>query len=120
MAGLTIKITGGAELERKLRELDTKVAGRIARQATRAGANAVLAEARRQSPVGRSRVLGGEAHKAGTLRDSLKVRSARNRGGVAYVVRTAAGDYRGQTFYGSFVEFGHKIGKRIRAAGKRF
>lgn len=47
------------------------------------------------------------SHYPGMLRDSIKVRAMKaRRGAVGVVVQTRDGDYRGQTFYGAFIEYG--------------
>jgi HK97 gp10 family phage protein len=115
-----LAIEGGAELQRKLDELDRKIANTISRQALRAGSKVVLAAAKRFAPIGSTSDRGGKIHKAGTLKRSLKVRAGKRRKGqISFAVQTAAGDYRGDTFYGAFVEYGHKIGKRIRGKGQK-
>lgn len=43
----------------------------------------------------------------GQLRDSLKVRAMKSKKGrIGVVVQTREGDYKGDTFYGAFVEYG--------------
>jgi HK97 gp10 family phage protein len=100
--GGRIRIDGLAELDRKLKLLPKKVAGKISRKALRAGSKVILKEAKALAPVA-----------TGTLKASLKVKSGkRKRGFVSVQVQTADGDYRGETFYGAFLEYGHKSGKR--------
>jgi len=107
MATNTVKLEGADQLRKKLLDLDKKVARKISSQALRAGAKIVLERARQLVPV-----------KSGTLKRSLKVRAGKRKGGrISFVVQTKAGDYRGETFYGSFLEFGHKVGKRRRVKG---
>lgn len=103
----SVKLQGGKELERKLLALDRKIARKIVSQALRAGAKVILKQARANAPK-----------RTGLLRRSLKVKAGKSKKGrVSFVVQTAAGHYKGETFYGSFVEFGHKLGKRRRAKG---
>lgn len=100
-----IRLEGGPALERKLAALDSKVARKLSRQALRAGAKVVLAQAKANAPK-----------RTGLLRRSLKVRAGKARKGFTqFRVQTAAGSFKGETFYGAFVEFGHKIGKRSSA-----
>jgi HK97 gp10 family phage protein len=110
----SIKLTGGEELERKLAELDKKVARKISSKAVRAGAKIILAEAKRRAPVGTDgKASSGKKHKAGTLKRSLKVRSAKKRNGtIRFQVQTKDGDYKGEAYYGAFVNYGHKTGSR--------
>jgi HK97 gp10 family phage protein len=98
----SLKIEGGKALERKLAALPGKVANKIVSKALRAGAKIILAESKIRAPK-----------KSGLLARSLKVRSGKRRRGTArMVVQTKDGDYRGETFYGAFVYFGHRIGSR--------
>lgn len=106
---LTAKLEGADVLERRLSALDAKISRKIGAQAMRAGAKVVLDEAKSKAPVGKSR----KDHKAGTLKASLKVRAGkRKKGVIRFLVQTKDGDYKGDTFYGAFVSFGHKIGSR--------
>jgi hypothetical protein len=80
-----LKVSGGRELDAALRALDRKVSGKLSRQAMRAGAKVALPEVRKRAPKA---------------------------SGIAYQVQTKAGDYKGDTFYGAFVSFGHRAGPR--------
>lgn len=52
----------------------------------------------------------------GTLEDSLKIRAGkRRRHSVSIVVQTGDGFFKGETFYGAFVEYGHRMGKRPKS-----
>jgi HK97 gp10 family phage protein len=98
----TVKLIGGEELRRKLLTIDKKVAKQISSQALRAGAKVMLDATRRITPV-----------ISGTLKRSLKVRAGkRKKDRVSFQVQTRDGDYKGETFYGAFVNFGHRVGKR--------
>jgi HK97 gp10 family phage protein len=97
-----IKLEGGAELERKLKAIDAKLAKSIVKKALRAGAKVVLKAAKAKAP-----------RKSGLLVKSLKVRSAKaKKGAVRMAVQTREGDFKGETFYAAFTEFGHRIGNR--------
>lgn len=110
---LTAKLEGADVLERRLAALDNKLARKISAQAMRGGAKIILDEAKAKAPIGKSR---GD-HKAGTLKASLRVRAGkRKKGLVRFLVQTKDGDYKGDTFYGAFVSFGHKSGSGKRAA----
>lgn len=97
----------GAEwkaLARKMAALGPRVRSKVGRQALRAGAHVIRAEAQRRVPVD-----------TGVLRKSIKVRSGRTRGrGELKMLITlgASNLYSGDQFYGAFVEFGHRRGKR--------
>ena len=58
-------------------------------------------------------VKSGTPSKTGKLVRSLKVRAIkRSRKGVGVMTVFGDGWYAGDTFYGAFLEFGHRIGKR--------
>jgi HK97 gp10 family phage protein len=48
----------------------------------------------------------------GKGRDSLKIKVKRGHGSLGAQVVTGEGDFKGDTFYMSFLEFGHGVGKR--------
>jgi HK97 gp10 family phage protein len=97
-----LKVSGGRELDAALRALDRKVSGKLSRQAMRAGAKVALPEVRKRAPKA-----------SGAMAASFKVRAGKRRKGrIAYQVQTKAGDYKGDTFYGAFVSFGHRAGPR--------
>lgn len=86
-----LKLTGGPELERALRELGGKIASRLGSNAVRAGARVVAAEARARVPK-----------RSGDLKRSIRIfTDPKDRRGSA---RTAYAGTR--LFYGWFVEFG--------------
>jgi HK97 gp10 family phage protein len=100
-----IKLEGVAELHALLKGMDAKLAKKIYRTALREGAKEIQAEAVRNAPVD-----------TGLTRDAIKVkarkRSRKNKGSVGVLVTVGEGDYKGETFYASFVEFGHFQGSR--------
>lgn len=99
---MTLTLQGGKELERKLKTLPTRIRNKVVRTALRSGAKLVQAETKQLAPVA-----------TGLLRKSLKVRAMkRKKGRIGINVQMGAGDYKGETFYGAFVEYGHKVGKR--------
>ncbi len=95
-------INGIAEVKAGLAELEKSVAKKILRKGLRAGAKLVLTEARADAPV-----------KSGLLRKNVKIRSAKGKKGtVAINVGVGSKDFAGETFYGGFVLYGHKVGSR--------
>lgn len=88
-----------AELDRKLAELPKKLRNKGATKATRAAAKIVLVDAKQLVP-----------HDTGALEASIKVRarkrSRRNKGTVGHSVTTSEGLFKGDEFYGGFVELG--------------
>ena len=104
----TIKITGVKEVNAALSELVKKVQRKVISKAVRAGAKPIQAKAKTLAPI-----------KTKILQKSIKVRVSKyvgkrkkKRGEVAINVQTGKGDYKGDTFYGAFQEFGWKAGKR--------
>ncbi len=94
------KITGAKELQRRLRKLPRVVQRKLMREALRAAAAPVLAEAQRLVPVD-----------TGQLRSSLVIRAAKTkrRGSIGVQVQTRDGAFKGDEYYGAFVELGtHK------------
>jgi len=97
-AAAFLKLKGARELDRKLARLEKRTAKKVMRKALRAGGKVILAEAKRRAPK-----------RTGALAASLKVRAAkrsRRRRGVAVIVATAEGWFKGDEFYGAFVELG--------------
>lgn len=103
MAREILQIRGFDELDRKLKTLDKKVQKKVLRSSVKEAMTIVLHAARSAAPV-----------LTGLLVSTLRVvaKSSRRRGTVSAVVRTKDGDFKGDTFYGAFIEFGHKIGRR--------
>lgn len=87
------------ELDAQLTALPKSLANKGARKATRAAAKVVLEDAKRLVPID-----------TGELERSLKVRarkrSRRNKGTVGHAVVTGEDLFRGDQFYGGFVELG--------------
>lgn len=113
--GITISMTGGPQLEKALSELESKVAGSVARKALRDAARPILATVKMLTPVAtmpyrRNRAWVG----GGGLRSAMVSRVPRRRrpGWLAMVIGTKAGWFKGMTFYGGFQEWGWKTGKR--------
>jgi HK97 gp10 family phage protein len=106
----SIRLEGGKELDQELRGLERKVARKILSQSLREGAKVVLAEAKRRAPV-----------RSGLVRSKLRVRSARKRKSetVALKVQTGEGNYKGKTFYASFLEFGFNQSPILRMPNGR-
>jgi HK97 gp10 family phage protein len=105
----SIRLEGAKDLQRRLKSLPAKVAGKVTRQALRAGAKIFQAQAASNAPV-----------RKGLLSRSIKVRAAkRSRGRVGIVVQTSQGFFKGATFYGAFQEFGWRVGRRALGATRR-
>ena len=100
----SMKITGLSDLGRNLKALEEKVQGQVLRRAVEAGAQPVLESAKSNAPVD-----------TGQLRDSLEITTSLKEGTAVASVGTGEKDYQGETFYASFVEYGHttKQGKHV-------
>lgn len=107
MPSRSVTIAGDKAIDKALRGFAPALAKQLLRSSLRQGAKVLAVEAAKEAPRGKTRVLS----------KSIKVRAARRsrKGVVALLVRTAAGDFKGKSYYGSFVEFGTK-GRR---PGKR-
>lgn len=97
-AGTAVIITGVDEIDRKLSRFEQSVQKKAIRKATREAAKVILEDARQRVPVD-----------TGALRKSLRVRSLkRSRVRQGHQVMTGEGFFKGDTFYGGFVEYGTK------------
>jgi HK97 gp10 family phage protein len=102
VATFIMDVRGGKALAAKLRKLPNKISNKIQRKGLRAGAKLIQRAAKKLAPKD-----------TGLLRSSLRVRAGKPRKGkVAVRVMTGEGDYKGETFYGSFLEYGHRLGHR--------
>jgi HK97 gp10 family phage protein len=93
-----IDVIGAPELKAVLAALEPKVAKKLTRQAMRKAQKIVLADAKRLVPVD-----------TGQLKKSLSIRAlkrSRSRFGVS--VQTKEGLFKGEQFYGGFIELGTK------------
>lgn len=99
---MNVEVKGERETRNALGSLDNKVQRKYVRKALRAAARPVLSEARATAPV-----------LSGKLRRAIRIRSGRNRkGSISMLVSLGRKWFTGPTFYGGFVVFGHKLGKR--------
>jgi len=89
----------------------------ILKDALKAGGKIIQAAAQSHVKDGPNK----KDHKPGTLRKSIKVRMSSRGGNVRAFVGTGSKDnlYSGKTFYGGFVEFGHKLGRRKLGNARR-
>ncbi len=92
----TFTITGIKEIDRALKALEPKVAKKVIRQSIRAALKPIRDEIKGEVPL-----------KTGLLRSAIKVRAAkRSRVSIGVVVIIGRGDFKGDTFYGAFQEYG--------------
>lgn len=96
-ADVGMEIVGLEEVERALRMLPAAAAKKAIRQALRIGGKMVLAQAKQNVPVA-----------SGALKKSLKVRAGKRTRKNVISIRVATADdwFKGDTFYGAFIEFG--------------
>lgn len=98
-----VQIRGVEEIQRRLRELETRTAKKATRTALRAGAKIILDEARATAPV-----------RTGLVRRAIKVKAGKSsKGMVSVLVQLGSKMFAGKSFYGAFVNFGHFMGKRL-------
>lgn len=107
-------IYGLDPLVQKLKRLADEQVREIVSEAMHAAAEPVLESAKEKAPV-MAEELAGHAP-PGTLRDSLVIKDKkRGKRRISAAVETRAGNYKGEEYYGAFVELGHKQGKRPQA-----
>jgi HK97 gp10 family phage protein len=93
---MNIKIDGAKELEKKLLSFEPKLGRKVVRQALRKGAKVIQSAAKSNVPV-----------KSGALKKSIKVRALKKRRqSYGVMVATSEGWFKGDEFYGAFLEFG--------------
>ena len=99
---VTVKAEGMEELDRKLKLLTFPEIRGIVSKSLRAGAKVAQKEAKELVPV-----------RTGKLKANLKIRAGRKKKGYVSI-HVMIGDkyWTGDTWYGAFVEWGHKIGHR--------
>lgn len=88
-------------IKRMLLQLPKKIRNKILRQELRAAAKKLVAPSKAATPV-----------RTGKLQKSVKVRAATKRGSVAMRVGYGEKNFTGKTFYGAFLEWGWRVGKR--------
>lgn len=116
-----IKITGLAELDRKLKEFAPKVARRMMNRALLAGAKPIVQQAKALAPVGTDRAIQQNIKAKLSRRDKLNGATNRVVIGVEHgkqknAGRTKRDRYRGDPFYWRFQELGfHAVGRRKAA-----
>jgi hypothetical protein len=97
----TFKLLGVDDLDAALKDFSEKAVKRIIRKGLSMAADNTCQEAERIAPV-----------KTGQLQESIWVRPIkRNKRYFGFKVELGAGDYTGHEFYGSFVEYGHHVGR---------
>ncbi len=100
-----LTLVGDKELIRKLKRLAKKDAKAIIRKATRQAAKIIAPRAKELAPKGPK----SKDHSPGQLRRAIKVRSMkRSRSRIGAVVSMGDKSFAGDTYYGSFQNWGAK------------
>ena len=101
MGAFSFQLTGDKQLDAFFRTFPMKVQKKVVRKPLRDGAKIINDAAKTIAPV-----------QSGQLRRALKVRAAkrsrRNKNVVTVRPQIGEGDFKGDTFYGAFVEYGTK------------
>lgn len=111
-------ITGFSDVRRMLAAIGGARQREASRRALKLAAQPVRAAAQAIIPLGGGRSTwgwskGARKQKTWHLRNNIAIAMGGSRGGKLRVhVRQRGGEFQGETFYGSFVELGHRIGKR--------
>ena len=106
---LQIRVEGWEVVAARLKALGPKLARKVIRQALRNGAKIINAEA--VANVDKDNAP--EWQDTGNLKRAIRVRAGKRRRGYITVKSTVGKAwFKGETFYGAFREWGHKIGKR--------
>ena len=91
-------VTGVAEIDRALRDLEPKLGKKVIRQEMRKSLKATQTAAKQLAPVA-----------SGAVRNAIKIRAGKTkRGRISIIVILGEGDFVGKTFYGAFVDLGTK------------
>ena len=100
---IKVSVSGLDEVKRKLEKLASDEQEKIIQSAFEKGAGTIQQSAIQFCPVA-----------TGELKNAIIIKTTNRKGNVVCKVGIQGGGhkYRGQFFYGSFVEFGHYAGKR--------
>jgi HK97 gp10 family phage protein len=103
-AGRSVRyvITGVKEIDRRLKQLEPKIAKKVIRQSMRQALKPVRSAVQAEQKIG--------PFATGATAKAVKIRAGRGqkRGKITIEVRIGQGDYQGDQFYAAFVEFGTK------------
>jgi HK97 gp10 family phage protein len=102
MIGFEGQIEGADELRKQLDAMGP-AGKKLMRRALRDGAKVTAAQMRQDAP-----------NVTGATEEAIKVMAGkRSRSRMTMMVAIGAGWFKGDTFYAAFVNFGHKVGKRL-------
>jgi len=92
-------VLGIAEIDKKMRRLEPKIAKQVVRKEIREAMKPILAAAKEAAPVGET----------GQLKAAIRLRVGkvkRGTGQIKFVVMIGKGFFKGDQYYGGFVHFG--------------
>ena len=108
MIDIKYKLTGDAELDKAFRELSPRLQKKVIRPGLAEAAKIVHRTAYMNAPV-----------ITGQTRQALRIVAKKKRnvkGVITLMVLIGSKMYVGKTYYAAFVEFGHRLGKRLRGS----
>ena len=117
-----VQLRGFAELDRELSKLPVKIQQKVLKKTVREGAKVVQKAARKNAPVSSNRLPGMKyEYPSGHLRKNIKVRAMTKRdlsqyGNAKDMVGVKVTLGKG-AWYGSMVEFGHKLSRNKKQFG---
>jgi len=94
-AFFSVKVTGGKQIEKALKELEPKLAKKVVRKACRDGAKVLKEEIEKTAP-----------QDTGALAASVKIKTKFRKGIASATAEIGEGNFKGETFYAAMVEFG--------------
>lgn len=104
-----LQITGLDQINKKLKELDSKVGKKIVRKALRIALKPMQQKVKANVPVD-----------TGQTKRAIKILAGKTKKGrISIRVVLGKGYYKGDSFYGAFQEFGHFQGSRKLGASRK-
>jgi HK97 gp10 family phage protein len=108
---MKLYVQGVAEINKALRQLAPKIQKKVLRQSIRKALKPVKAAVEAEAPIGET----------GQIKANVKIKSGkRQKDTLRLNVVIGAGDFKGDQFYASFVEYGHHIGSRTLGDARAF
>lgn len=109
---MSVKVEGLPQLIKALTAFEKKVMNKGLKKCFRDGSKVIAKAVKDETPKGQS----------GFLRKAIKVRAAkRKKNRIGVNVQIGEGNFKGDSFYGGFVEFGTKTADgKVKIKGRRF
>jgi HK97 gp10 family phage protein len=98
-----VQITGVPAIDRRLRDLEPRIARKCLRRGMRAGLKIMLARVRALAPQAASKK--NPAGGTGALRKAIKIKTSRSRKGIRMAILVSRQQF-SKSFYGAFVNEG--------------